>query len=214
MIAPPQAATPKLVNRQRRQVTHRQPEPVPPEFFESSRARIAMGARDVQEVFAILARLGVSQRRIAALTGQSQSEISEIRAGRRVQSIDVMQRIADGLGTPRGWWGLAHTEDAITPHMVDPNRFAPPPEAAPRPETVPPKPATPSAPVAVWRTPEPWRPATRPSSADLAAARHLIGLLGALRASLSTRTTSSMRPSRTAGRGYGTVSKLMRSARR
>jgi transcriptional regulator with XRE-family HTH domain len=50
----------------------------------------------------------MSQRRIAAMTGQSQSEISEILSGRRVVSYDVLLRIADGLGVPRGLMGLAH----------------------------------------------------------------------------------------------------------
>ena len=38
----------------------------------------------------------------------SQSEISEIISGRRaVVSYDVLVRIGDGLGVPRGWMGLA-----------------------------------------------------------------------------------------------------------
>jgi transcriptional regulator with XRE-family HTH domain len=59
-----------------------------------------------------LQRYGISQRRIAALTTQSQSEISEILAGRRVVSYDVLVRIADGLRVPRGWMGLAYEEEA------------------------------------------------------------------------------------------------------
>ena len=51
--------------------------------------RVALAARDIREVFKILQRVGVSQRRIAALTGQSQSEISEILGGRQVVSYDV-----------------------------------------------------------------------------------------------------------------------------
>jgi transcriptional regulator with XRE-family HTH domain len=44
----------------------------------------------------------VAQRRIAAITDQSQSEVSEIIAGRRVVvSYDVLVRISDGLGVPR-----------------------------------------------------------------------------------------------------------------
>ena len=43
--------------------------------------RAALAARDIAGVFRLLQRVGVSQRRIAALTGQSQSEISEILAG-------------------------------------------------------------------------------------------------------------------------------------
>src|SRR5262245_49458633 len=44
------------------------------------------------------------------MTGQSQSEISEILNGRRVNAYDVLVRIADGLGVPRGHLGLAHDE--------------------------------------------------------------------------------------------------------
>jgi transcriptional regulator with XRE-family HTH domain len=72
--------------------------------------RTALAARDIAAVFKLLQRVGVSQRRIAALTGQSQSEISEILAGRHVVSYDVLARIADGLGVPRGQLGLAYDE--------------------------------------------------------------------------------------------------------
>jgi transcriptional regulator with XRE-family HTH domain len=72
--------------------------------------RAALAARDIAMVFRLLQRCGVSQRRIAALTGQSQSEISEILGGRQVVSYDVLLRIADGLGVPRGHMGLAYDE--------------------------------------------------------------------------------------------------------
>jgi transcriptional regulator with XRE-family HTH domain len=62
-------------------------------------------------VFKLLQRMGVSQRHIAALTGQSQSEISEILAGRQVVSYDVLTRVADGLGVPRGSLGLAYDDE-------------------------------------------------------------------------------------------------------
>ncbi|GAA3431702.1 helix-turn-helix domain-containing protein [Kutzneria kofuensis] len=52
----------------------------------------------------------MSQRQIAALTGQSQSEVSEILKGRQVMAYDVLARIADGLGVPRGYMGLAYDE--------------------------------------------------------------------------------------------------------
>jgi len=55
-------------------------------------------------------------RRIAELVGQSQSQVSEILAGRQVIFYDVLVRIADGLGIPRGWMGLAY--DAITRAQV------------------------------------------------------------------------------------------------
>jgi predicted XRE-type DNA-binding protein len=64
---------------------------------------LALARRDVTTVYRILQKFGVSQRRIATLTEQSQGEVSEIVAGKRqVVSYDVLVRIADGLGVPRG----------------------------------------------------------------------------------------------------------------
>lgn len=70
----------------------------------------ALAGRDIARVFRLLQSHGVTQRRIAAMTGQAQSEISEILGGRRVAAYDVLVRIADGLGVPRGYMGLAHDE--------------------------------------------------------------------------------------------------------
>src|SRR3954447_12455679 len=83
---------------------------IDPGLWQRSDMVAALGSRDVQTVFRLLQRHGVSQRRIAAMTGQSQSEISEIIAGRQVTSYSVLVRIADGLGIPRGHMGLAHDE--------------------------------------------------------------------------------------------------------
>jgi transcriptional regulator with XRE-family HTH domain len=66
----------------------------------------ALAARDIAAVYRILQRFGVSQQKIANRTGQSQSEVSEILAGRRVISYDVLARIADGLGIRRELVGL------------------------------------------------------------------------------------------------------------
>src|SRR5690349_19871768 len=77
--------------------------------------RAALSVRDIRAVYRLLQKHGVSQRRIAAMAGQSQSEISEILAGRQVTSYDVLVRIADGLGVPRGHLGLAHVHQAPTP---------------------------------------------------------------------------------------------------
>ena len=164
-----------------------------------------MGARDVAEVFAILARMGVSQRRIAALTGQSQSEISEIRAGRKVRAVEVVQRIADGLSTPHGWWGLAHTQDAFIPPEPEPEPDELAGEAVPH---------LPPVTVSVWRTPRPSPSASRVPPIDLVAARHLIGLIGALRASLTPRPAA-LRPSRSAAtRALPSKAARLRRARR
>jgi transcriptional regulator with XRE-family HTH domain len=68
----------------------------------------ALAVRDVPTLFRQLQRYGISQRRIAAATGQAQSEISEILNGRQVTSYPVLERICLGLGIPRGLMGLAY----------------------------------------------------------------------------------------------------------
>src|ERR687887_1046079 len=88
--------------------TGSQGSPIPPEEWETREMRNALAARDVSTVYRLLRRTGVSQRQIAAMTGQSQSEVSEILKGRQVMAYDVLARIADGLGIPRGYMGLAY----------------------------------------------------------------------------------------------------------
>jgi transcriptional regulator with XRE-family HTH domain len=73
--------------------------------------RRLLADHDIAGVYRLLHRHGVSQRTIAARTGQSQSEISEIVARhRQVHSYELLVRIAEGLGVPRGWMGLAYDE--------------------------------------------------------------------------------------------------------
>ncbi|RSN40051.1 hypothetical protein DMC64_34520 [Amycolatopsis sp. WAC 04197] len=64
-------------------------------------------------MFVLLRRHGISQRRISALTGQAQSEVSEICHGRQVMAYDVLARIADGLQIPRGLLGMAYSPDTV-----------------------------------------------------------------------------------------------------
>lgn len=78
--------------------------------WEDQEMRNALAAREVSTIYKLLRRKGVSQRQIAAMTGQSQSEVSEILKGRQVMAYDVLVRIADGLGVPRGYMGLAYDE--------------------------------------------------------------------------------------------------------
>ncbi len=66
----------------------------------------ALASRDIATVYRLLTKHGVPQRQIAAATGQSQSEICEIRKGRQVQAYDVLVRICEGLGVPREAMGL------------------------------------------------------------------------------------------------------------
>lgn len=81
---------------------------VTPDVWNGPEMRAALASRNISEIYRQLRRVGVSQRQIAASTGQSQSEVSEILKGRQVMAYDVLARIADGLGIPRGYMGLAY----------------------------------------------------------------------------------------------------------
>src|SRR5947208_16298858 len=83
---------------------------IPPAVWEHPVMRAALARRDLAAVYRRLQAAGVSQRRIAALTGQSPSEVYEVLNGRQVMAYDVLARIADGLGIPRGYLGLAYDE--------------------------------------------------------------------------------------------------------
>lgn len=89
--------------------------------------RAVARAGDIAAVFRHLSAHGVSQRRMARLTGQCQSEISEILGGRRVRSIEVATRIVDGLALPREPFGLA-PRPTPTPTEPHPDRTDPPAE--------------------------------------------------------------------------------------
>jgi predicted XRE-type DNA-binding protein len=73
-----------------------------PEVWEPPEVRAALAARDVTRVYRLLQRRGFSQQRIAALTGQSQPEVSAIIHGRKVMAYEVLSRVADRLGIPAG----------------------------------------------------------------------------------------------------------------
>ncbi|MEV5408160.1 helix-turn-helix transcriptional regulator [Thermopolyspora sp. NPDC052614] len=81
---------------------------IDPAVWEGPQMRQALAIRDMAAVYRLLQRVGVTQRRIAALTAQSQSEISEILNGRQAMAYEVLGRIAEGLGIPRGYMGLAY----------------------------------------------------------------------------------------------------------
>jgi transcriptional regulator with XRE-family HTH domain/tetratricopeptide (TPR) repeat protein len=87
--------------------------PIDPVVWRDGNMREALARRDIGRVYQLLRRFGVSQRQIAAHTGQGQSEVSAIANGRQVQAYEVLERIADGLGVPRGYMGLAYSDDAV-----------------------------------------------------------------------------------------------------
>jgi transcriptional regulator with XRE-family HTH domain len=75
--------------------------------------RVALARRDITTLYRRLVAAGVTQKRIGELTGQSQSEVSEIIKGRQVMGYDLLVRIAEGLGIPRGWMGLTYEVSSI-----------------------------------------------------------------------------------------------------
>lgn len=82
-----------------------------PDVWNAPAMRAALARRDIAAVYWRLRGYGFSQRMISDLTGQSQSEVCEIVKGREVQKVTTLERIADGLGVPRGYMGLAFNED-------------------------------------------------------------------------------------------------------
>lgn len=80
---------------------------VDPALYRRSDIRPALAARDIGTLYQALKKAGLSQRQIAQLTGQSQSEVSEILGGRQVIAYEVLDRIATGLGIPREMMGMS-----------------------------------------------------------------------------------------------------------
>jgi transcriptional regulator with XRE-family HTH domain len=75
----------------------------------------ALARRDIGEVYRLLCAHGLTQHVIAARTRQSQSEVSAIMAGRQVMAYELLERIAKGLGIPRGRLGLAQHPIVVAP---------------------------------------------------------------------------------------------------
>lgn len=84
---------------------------VDPGVWQQPEMRRSLAGRDLAGVFRLLRRVGVSQRAVASATGLSPSEVYEVLHGRKVMAYDVLCRIADGLGVPRGRLGLAYDDD-------------------------------------------------------------------------------------------------------
>lgn len=78
------------------------------EFWTRQDVRVMLAARGIGSVYNALRANGWSEQAVAAMTGQSQPEVSAIVHGRRVYTYDVLARIKDGLGAPRGLAGLAY----------------------------------------------------------------------------------------------------------
>lgn len=94
-------------------------DPIDPAFLDRDDVRAALTARDVGRFYRLLWQARVSQRQIAQLTKQSQSEVSEILNGRQVRDVWVLERIADGLGVARAWMGLSYGEEEPGPSPAE-----------------------------------------------------------------------------------------------
>ena len=82
--------------------------PIDPALCQRDDVREVLAERDIGALYRVLRDEGITQRTIAELTGQSQSEVSEILKGRRVVAYDVLVRIVEGLGIPREYMGLSY----------------------------------------------------------------------------------------------------------
>lgn len=96
-----------------------EPLQVPDSLWSDTTVRTALHQRDVGALFRHISRLtGASQTRIGAAVGLEQGYVSRVMAGRKVTSIDVLERIADGCRMPdaaRMALGLA-PHQRICPH--------------------------------------------------------------------------------------------------
>ncbi|MGH4020573.1 MAG: hypothetical protein ACRDT0_15330, partial [Pseudonocardiaceae bacterium] len=84
------------------------------ELLSTRAGRAALLDRDIPQVYRLLVDAGISQHQIARWTRQRQSEVRDILKGRQVRYADVLERICDGLGVPRGWMRLAYAEDVAS----------------------------------------------------------------------------------------------------
>ncbi|WP_027659822.1 helix-turn-helix domain-containing protein [Salinispora fenicalii] len=111
---------------------------IPEDAWSHGEVLAALAARDIGALFRLIASLtGASQSQIGAAVGLEQGYVSRIMAGRKVTSIDVLERIADGCRMPnraRVTMGLAPrqatspaTPGRLTRGGLTPGRLGEPP---------------------------------------------------------------------------------------
>ncbi|CCH29417.1 hypothetical protein ABZ816_41805 [Actinosynnema sp. NPDC047251] len=88
------------------------PSAILPQMWEQPSMREALARREIGDVYRLLAGHGVPLDHIGRATGQNIEEVSATLAGHPVRDYDRLCRIADGLGIPKGYMGLAHHERA------------------------------------------------------------------------------------------------------
>ncbi|MGH4013666.1 MAG: helix-turn-helix domain-containing protein [Pseudonocardiaceae bacterium] len=86
-----------------------QPGALAPDWYAAPGLLSVLTGHDVGALFRWVNAAGVVQRRIAVLTGSSQSEVADIMTGRRgrVMAYEVLARFCEGLGVPRERMGLS-----------------------------------------------------------------------------------------------------------
>lgn len=85
-----------------------QPDPIDPALYRRDDVRRILAALDIAGLYLVLKDAGLSQRQIAARTGQSQSEVADIVARRRrVENHYLLKRITSGLSIPPEFMGLS-----------------------------------------------------------------------------------------------------------
>ncbi|MGM1057898.1 hypothetical protein [Saccharothrix sp. Mg75] len=93
-----------------RAVRPRRPATDLPDVWDQPEMRAALALRRIDTVYRLLLRHGVQRHHLATLTGQSPHEVDAVLAGGRVESYDALTDIAEALGVPPGYMGLAHDE--------------------------------------------------------------------------------------------------------
>jgi transcriptional regulator with XRE-family HTH domain len=98
-----------------------QPDPIDPVLYRRDGMRWILAGWDIAALYrALRDDAGLSQRQIAARTGQNQSEVAEILAGRRlVENHRVLRRITGGLDIPPEMMGLSWWSPDSTYHGPD-----------------------------------------------------------------------------------------------
>ncbi|MGH3807965.1 MAG: helix-turn-helix domain-containing protein, partial [Pseudonocardiaceae bacterium] len=76
---------------------------VSPGWYHRAGVREILAGWDIAALYRVLQdEAGLSQRQIAARTGQQQSEVAEILSGRQVENHRLLRRIAAGLDVTPG----------------------------------------------------------------------------------------------------------------
>lgn len=93
---------------------HRQRPAAPPGLWERPEMAQALADRDMGTVLRVFRRwTGASQTDIGMLVGVPQPHVSELERGaRKVTTLDLFERFADGLGIPRRLLGLAEVSSS------------------------------------------------------------------------------------------------------